>query len=744
MERLHQLLGLLLVCFRVTGASIDCSAEQRTVTVQLSRADVLRTWQPSGAHCRWWESRQSETNRFPAAVRSGPRWLVMQLRQPMMLEAVSLRDWDGQWHVAALVGSPVSAVGASSLPLELQLEDPCRASWETFSTRGRWKRVVAGSQALISFIRLTSESSLSWQALSITGRQPPVRLNARLSSKYLSHSYGLMVRRKVQSRIALFIDSCIGNRIVCWLLRSEGRLSAVHIASSTGNQLQQTGVRTAKFELVIGEGDHDSVAQCALAGDSPGTETVLLEEPLLWEVPARTLNLSVSQILIIGFEAVVSLTSESFPEARHRCSINRSRGSHRNLSITRQKISRAIDLRNRAVIRVQSEFRFTLEAADLGGEIVCSGEVVSNPSVTEKFPLLRISEPCQTTADLGERRHWQVGEAWWIVVTSKNCSIWNVSHSCQLIIPTGAGDEHLLAVPIWTVQVESFSSTHALLVNEAMSQNRWKILCSINQSAVAYPDLEVRSASAPAVFGAAHRASLNVLVEHLCSNTLKVQASVKYRHYTLPVTNVTCQIVGSSEQDLTMQRTSRDTWSALTTWSDLGSQPNLLVRCMALQLYFGELVFKTTAEASVTAERCFCANKKKLIHYAMTAAAAQLFIIVCVAVITWKLASSRIRRPTARDQTARTGRFAGQPAVPLQPLAAKKDAAAANTAATCDSEPYDVPTSDRGTANDSAWVYERASGGSACSSSQAAPPLPPSRYGDEDGGYINWKKLRQS
>uniref|UniRef100_A0A1I8FBW6 Ig-like domain-containing protein n=1 Tax=Macrostomum lignano TaxID=282301 RepID=A0A1I8FBW6_9PLAT len=398
MERLHQLLGLLLVCFRVTGASIDCSAEQRTVTVQLSRADVLRTWQPSGAHCRWWESRQSETNRFPAAVRSGPRWLVMQLRQPMMLEAVSVRDWvctpgsSSSCSSASVAGSArVSAVGASSLPLELQLEDPCRASWETFSTRGRWKRVVAGSQALISFIRLTSESSLSWQALSITGRQPPVRLNARLSSKYLSHSYGLMVRRKVQSRIALFIDSCIGNRIVCWLLRSEGRLSAVHIASSTGNQLQQTGVRTAKFELVIGEGDHDSVAQCALAGDSPGTETVLLEEPLLWEVPARTLNLSVSQILIIGFEAVVSLTSESFPEARHRCSINRSRGSHRNLSITRQKISRAIDLRNRAVIRVQSEFRFTLEAADLGGEIVCSGEVVSNPSVTEKFPLLRIS-----------------------------------------------------------------------------------------------------------------------------------------------------------------------------------------------------------------------------------------------------------------------------------------------------------------------------------------------------------------
>uniref|UniRef100_A0A1I8FP95 PLAT domain-containing protein n=1 Tax=Macrostomum lignano TaxID=282301 RepID=A0A1I8FP95_9PLAT len=80
-------------------------------TVQLSRADVLRTWQPSGAHCRsWWESRQSETNRFPAAVRSGPRWLVMQLRQPMMLEAMA------KWLAAAPVGSPVSAVGASQPP----------------------------------------------------------------------------------------------------------------------------------------------------------------------------------------------------------------------------------------------------------------------------------------------------------------------------------------------------------------------------------------------------------------------------------------------------------------------------------------------------------------------------------------------------------------------------------------------------------------------------------------------------
>uniref|UniRef100_A0A1I8J952 Ig-like domain-containing protein n=1 Tax=Macrostomum lignano TaxID=282301 RepID=A0A1I8J952_9PLAT len=139
--RCRKLLLFLVLSLQVLKAFSNCTQDNENLTVQLSRADVLRTWQPSGAHCRWWESRQSETNRFPAAVRSGPRWLVMQLRQPMMLEAVSVRDWDGQWHTAAPVGSPVSAVGASSLPLELQLEDPCDASWEAFNSSSRWKQL---------------------------------------------------------------------------------------------------------------------------------------------------------------------------------------------------------------------------------------------------------------------------------------------------------------------------------------------------------------------------------------------------------------------------------------------------------------------------------------------------------------------------------------------------------------------------------------------------------------------------
>uniref|UniRef100_A0A1I8FB05 MMS1_N domain-containing protein n=1 Tax=Macrostomum lignano TaxID=282301 RepID=A0A1I8FB05_9PLAT len=332
------------LCFRVTGASIDCSAEQRT---------GLTFCAPGNPAVRTAVGGES-------AVRDKPIPCCCAVRASVACDAAEAADDAGGGERARLGGRSLepSAGAAAGGPA-------CRASWETFSTRGRWKRVVAGSQALISFIRtdqreLIELASVEHHSLSSSG---PTATGAaeRKAVKQIPEPQ-LRLDGQTQGPVKNFTFLSIAasaNRIVCWLLRSEGRLSAVHIASSTGNQLQQTGVRTAKFELVIGEGDHDSVAQCALAGDSPGTETVLLEEPLLWEVPARTLNLSVSQILIIGFEAV--------------------------------KISRAIDLRNRAVIRVQSEFRFTLEAADLGGEIVCSGEVVSNPSVTEKFPLLRIS-----------------------------------------------------------------------------------------------------------------------------------------------------------------------------------------------------------------------------------------------------------------------------------------------------------------------------------------------------------------
>uniref|UniRef100_A0A1I8FPG3 NPHN protein n=1 Tax=Macrostomum lignano TaxID=282301 RepID=A0A1I8FPG3_9PLAT len=183
----------------------------------------------------------------------------------------------GQWHVAALVGSPVSASEPRAFRLELQLEDPCRASWETFSTRGRWKRSLTSE----SFIELASVEHHRLPRL-------PVISFSRPEYGQPSSSWSLEKATMTVWRSAL------------WL------------------------------------------------GTVQGTETVLLEEPLLWEVPARTLNLSgVSQILIIGFEAVVSLTSESFPEARHRQ-------------------------------------RQTLVNADTG----------------------------------------RSGEAWWIVVTSKNCSIW--------------------------------------------------------------------------------------------------------------------------------------------------------------------------------------------------------------------------------------------------------------------------------------------------------------------------------
>uniref|UniRef100_A0A1I8I2G9 Ig-like domain-containing protein n=1 Tax=Macrostomum lignano TaxID=282301 RepID=A0A1I8I2G9_9PLAT len=82
----------------------------------------------------------------------------------------------GQWLAAAPVGSPVSAVGASSLPLELQLEDPCRASWEAFgSSRVRWRQLNV--QVPVSFILLKNSSGdLQWSALNLTGRPACLQL----------------------------------------------------------------------------------------------------------------------------------------------------------------------------------------------------------------------------------------------------------------------------------------------------------------------------------------------------------------------------------------------------------------------------------------------------------------------------------------------------------------------------------------------------------------------------------------
>uniref|UniRef100_A0A1I8JHF2 Ig-like domain-containing protein n=1 Tax=Macrostomum lignano TaxID=282301 RepID=A0A1I8JHF2_9PLAT len=220
----------------------------------LSRADVLRTWQPSGAHCRWWESRQSETNRFPAAVRSGPRWLVMQLRQPMMLEAVSVRDWDGQWLAAAPVGSPVSAVGASSVPLELQLEDPCDASWEAFNSSSRWRQLgraynELNSQAQPAVFELRATSAMHDATLSCFLTDRP--------AERIEQTIGILFRVTSQQCSVWNVSHS------CWLTQVGGGAAArIRLKMSSA---QQTGFSSTHWaQLPEGQESRDWLVRCSV------------------------------------------------------------------------------------------------------------------------------------------------------------------------------------------------------------------------------------------------------------------------------------------------------------------------------------------------------------------------------------------------------------------------------------------------------------------------------------------------
>uniref|UniRef100_A0A1I8G5U9 Ig-like domain-containing protein n=1 Tax=Macrostomum lignano TaxID=282301 RepID=A0A1I8G5U9_9PLAT len=243
------ILLLLLLSSKLACNAQVCTDASHRVTVQLSRADVLRTWQPSGAHCRWWESRQSETNRFPAAVRSGPRWLVMQLRQPMMLEAVSVRDWDGQWLAAAPVGSPVSAVGASSLPLELQLEDPCRASWEAFGSNDRWRHLGrAYNKSTVRYILIKTRTNAPLRPAG------PLNLTVMNSTQCPFKNLQAM---KAGSLACLLVSSCsLDGSLGCLLNYSNG--STQHL-----RQLNSQA-QPAVFKLNATSAMHDATLSCFL------------------------------------------------------------------------------------------------------------------------------------------------------------------------------------------------------------------------------------------------------------------------------------------------------------------------------------------------------------------------------------------------------------------------------------------------------------------------------------------------
>uniref|UniRef100_A0A1I8G4L6 Ig-like domain-containing protein n=1 Tax=Macrostomum lignano TaxID=282301 RepID=A0A1I8G4L6_9PLAT len=330
----------------------------------------------------------------------------------------------GQWHAAAPVSSPVSAVGVSSLPLELQLEDPCRASWEAFGSSDRWRPIGRGEAALTTFIRLLSES-----------RYAVMRINMSLSSHLLFHRLGLFVSEDAQrSTSFFFLDSCSFDKAACWLSNSSGRIVSTTLVGSS--RADANGIRTHKFEIKTLPGDHGKLLQCGL---STSQGPVLLEKLLLWEVKA--LHISALPVLVAGQLAKLSVFSDSLPEAQHRCFIERPESQRsRNLTALSTSQSKTIDSTNRILVRVRSEFGFNVSMADRNASIVCKGTAESERKETAwNGSISEISEPCETAVDLGPEKFWLAGQTKLVQVISKRCR--NVSHSCWLKLN---GDSPLL------------------------------------------------------------------------------------------------------------------------------------------------------------------------------------------------------------------------------------------------------------------------------------------------------------
>uniref|UniRef100_A0A1I8I266 Ig-like domain-containing protein n=1 Tax=Macrostomum lignano TaxID=282301 RepID=A0A1I8I266_9PLAT len=434
-----------LLSLRVSSAEAQCTDAKHKVTVQLSRADVLRTWQPSGAHCRWWKSRQSETNRFPAVVRSGPRWLVMQLRQPMMLETVSVRDWDGQWLAAAPVGSSVSAVGASSLPLELQLENPCDASWETYGSSDRWRQLNV--QVPVSFILLKNSSGdLQWSALNLTGRPACLQL--------------LDVDTQICASLDNIGKSSVGDPI-CFSVRD-------------------CGLKTTSSRL-----------NCSIRNRNGKQFRVNHSE------------ISPPAVLVSGRTASVSfITTDSSPEPRHLCWIGASSSnapSSQAEVLTAAAIERKItwNSENLPVFSVKSTFTFTVSKWMKANYINCKESFATTGSVTsvvKRHSITAISEPCVTRIEFEQAEFWREHEVRTVRVRSDSCSFWPVSHSCWLI-DSAVPFSQLLK----KVQNTDFNSEHQLRVSRWMARSRWLVRCQVNQSGVEYPDVETSANQLPAL-----------------------------------------------------------------------------------------------------------------------------------------------------------------------------------------------------------------------------------------------------
>uniref|UniRef100_A0A1I8HDB7 Ig-like domain-containing protein n=1 Tax=Macrostomum lignano TaxID=282301 RepID=A0A1I8HDB7_9PLAT len=204
------------------------------------------------------------------------------------------------------------------------------------------------------------------------------------------------------------------------------------------------------------------------------------------------------------------------------------------------RLSKAVDEKNRAVFRVQSKFAFNVTQSVLNRDVFCECSAVSGVRslAPARNKISEISKPCQTTVDLGSKRYWLTGETRLITVTSTLCSIWNVTHSCYLVITDKISSNFALQ----KVQQDKFSSAHELRVTESMtSRNRWKIRCQVNQTGVIYEDSD--SSQGNAVPTPEDKAAVDLSAKQLTDKHVSVHAILSNRNDRLPIDNLTCELL---------------------------------------------------------------------------------------------------------------------------------------------------------------------------------------------------------
>uniref|UniRef100_A0A1I8G7F9 RHD domain-containing protein n=1 Tax=Macrostomum lignano TaxID=282301 RepID=A0A1I8G7F9_9PLAT len=394
----------------------------------------------------------------------------------------------GQWLAAAPVGSPVSAVGASSLPLELQLEDPCRASWDTFGSSDRWRqlRESKAEKPVFEFILLRGSPALDFAAVQLTGvKSPPLELsvtNVRMCPERHLEAMG------DGAIICFMVRSCElvgedGPHLPSCCISCDGpiRQDLRPLRSSNASE----GMIEAHYSLEAKHTHHNQKLKCS-------NGRAVVEKTLGIIGDPADVSLSVSPVWVAGRRVSINFTSfNSYPTPLHNCQVNFTNGQFKNMTPVAMTQRPTKSLLNRTVVTVTTYYETVADGSVQRAAIRCTA-IIQNQFIkkTPKDYVTMVSKPCRTDIYLGyftgptgtdeqSRR---------IHVTSHECSIWGVSHSCWLV-DSGSGE---IKEALDKIKQDNFISIHLLHIRDWMRAKSWLIRCSVNQSGIEYPVVETR------------------------------------------------------------------------------------------------------------------------------------------------------------------------------------------------------------------------------------------------------------